>query len=797
MNIKIDWLDLQKDLVKSLSEFYKTHEMNSGNEFYKLCMSDINKKEFLKLNPWAEKFKDEWKIESFDPMHIFSTIYALGIKLEKKIKKIKFFYKILGVTKYENISIENIIETDGIPHLQLTRVVSARNTEEQEKLWTFFAQVNKNQSSGSILDQINIYTNYYGIGFSSITIFLYWINSKIFLPMDKATESLIRKFYFYNQKEEIEVYKKLVNLGRMVNDSEVLFLNISRYSYNRSFIPDSNIEKLELMRFFTNLKNQIFLKEQINKYENLEIISECEKFDIFAISLKNKKNVEKHLKALNKEIYCLNRIYKIVDNKILYNKDSDISIYDNENYKINLNVIIGKNGEGKSTIVELILKAFNNIIKKINHDDDIKEVDDLYLEIFFSYKKSKSSNVEIFNIVVDNSDIKLYKSEDKIDFDEKNKLYIYEIDRTKEKDISILRNFIPLIYKDYSLFSLNSSKETFSFLENMDYLEKNQIIIQPKRIKGNIDVNNFEKDIKHKLLMVLLNNFEDENKLNDFRVISTENEKIRKKFKYIEFSSLPDSLDDKLKEIFTEKEKLNIKDLRIKLEKIRYEKGVQLKELLPVGLNDVNFFVEIKKLEKDDIPYGTLSSGEKQLIYSFCNIYYYLQELNNNDDDFKNVLIVLDEMELYLHPEMQREFLSRLLNLLKNYSKLEKINIINIIIITHSPLIVSDIIKDRTLILGANKKDMPTFASNIHELFSDSFFLTNTVGAFAYSKILDIGAFYKDLSEEFEDKKYKKFEKNRFLYEYILENIGEPYLKKIVENTISEIDEIKKRNTND
>lgn len=65
--------------------------------------------------------------------------------------------------------------------------------------------------------------------------------------------------------------------------------------------------------------------------------------------------------------------------------------------------------------------------------------------------------------------------------------------------------------------------------------------------------------------------------------------------------------------------------------------------------------------EETDISFETLSSGEKQQIYSISSILYHLDNLNSAKEDklnetrihYEHVNVILEEIELYYHPELQ------------------------------------------------------------------------------------------------------------------------------------------------
>lgn len=149
-----------------------------------------------------------------------------------------------------------------------------------------------------------------------------------------------------------------------------------------------------------------------------------------------------------------------------------------------------------------------------------------------------------------------------------------------------------------------------------------------------------------------------------------------------------------------------------------------------------------KKDEPDRIiEFDSFSSGEKQMLNSIGSIIYHLQNLANTAPGvcYHNVNLIMEEIELYYHPEYQRLFFSRLLDLIKR-SKLGIIQNINVVFVTHSPFILSDIPKCNVLFLkdGMPKDIMQenTFGANIHSLLKNGFFMPNLpIGEFAYEKI--------------------------------------------------------------
>jgi hypothetical protein len=117
--------------------------------------------------------------------------------------------------------------------------------------------------------------------------------------------------------------------------------------------------------------------------------------------------------------------------------------------------------------------------------------------------------------------------------------------------------------------------------------------------------------------------------------------------------------------------------------------------------------------------------------------------IHSHQFDGKTLIILLDEPDLQLHPEWQQKFISLLTNLLNLYFPKVRFQII---MTTHSPILLSDI--PRTNVIFVDKKQdgtckvcnginlKETFASNIHTLYNNSFFLDGIpIGEFSKQKI--------------------------------------------------------------
>lgn len=166
-------------------------------------------------------------------------------------------------------------------------------------------------------------------------------------------------------------------------------------------------------------------------------------------------------------------------------------------------------------------------------------------------------------------------------------------------------------------------------------------------------------------------------------------------------------------------------------------------------------------------PLSRMSSGERQLLNSVSSIVYYLKNIAHSYSTpiklaYQNVNVVLEEVELYFHPEYQRRFVKYLLEQIEKAHLPSKMSI-NLIFVTHSPFILSDIPRQNVLFLkdGSPDRSMQedTFGANIHTLLQNGFFLNSVpIGAFAKEKISQMFALLNQ-SDDISDDSLNRLEK--------------------------------------
>lgn len=181
---------------------------------------------------------------------------------------------------------------------------------------------------------------------------------------------------------------------------------------------------------------------------------------------------------------------------------------------------------------------------------------------------------------------------------------------------------------------------------------------------------------------------------------------------------------------------------------------------------DINFnFIELLMVEFSDlfsVQFENLSDGEIVYFNTFSSIF---MEIRKASKDGRDCVLVLDEPDLNLHPEWCRRFIDDCITLVNNYSAVN----VQFIIATHSPYMISDVPKENVFSLEEKKKMIvikraeKTFAANIIDILSDTFFLDYSIGEFARKKIL---------------------KRDKEIYQYI----DDPVLKILIERSIEDSD---------
>ncbi|MFH7018623.1 AAA family ATPase [Flavobacterium sp. FlaQc-47] len=165
--------------------------------------------------------------------------------------------------------------------------------------------------------------------------------------------------------------------------------------------------------------------------------------------------------------------------------------------------------------------------------------------------------------------------------------------------------------------------------------------------------------------------------------------------------------------------------------------------------------------------WSRLSSGMRAYLNLFSQLYSVSEKIKGNS---KSLLICIDEGDLYLHPEWQKNFLN---DLIWFNSMVFESTKVQMILTSHSPFLISDLPKENVILLDDNctptrqMNKESSFGANIHQLFTKQFFLTNgSIGEFAKKKITNLLKEIKEITGEDVE-----------LFQQRIDMIGEPVLR--------------------
>lgn len=310
-----------------------------------------------------------------------------------------------------------------------------------------------------------------------------------------------------------------------------------------------------------------------------------------------------------------------------------------------VNVLVGENGSGKSTILSIIYCMLNDLPNSNSN-------------MIFNTSKISFSDENILPILRKNNITNTL-----IDIDEIAKNIADEVER-KTKEIFLNK------IQDIG----NDKKDEILSMINSQFNEINKPLLIDK-IRRDIDKKTQKLDGKSLLT------------IQETEQI-VENETILKKINTIMISTLNLSANANFDFKENQMEVSNILDT--KMENIVYqfslkENNAEIQERL---INSLNFFLNMigkyAKYEKNSIRYfyqdnqqglnfSNLSSGERQLIYMLVQV-----ALNATETD-KSSIVLMDEPEISLHLDWQENFINQLIHLSPNTQ---------FIIVTHSPAII-------------------------------------------------------------------------------------------------------------
>ena len=200
----------------------------------------------------------------------------------------------------------------------------------------------------------------------------------------------------------------------------------------------------------------------------------------------------------------------------------------------------------------------------------------------------------------------------------------------------------------------------------------------------------------------------------------------------------------------------------------------------------MNLYLNLKGLTSFlNFRWRSLSTGEQSFLSLVSRFYHIKKHEIGKDDLKKNLVILIDEGDAGYHPEWQRKFFKETIEFLSSLFSDHKLQII---FTANAPFLTSDLPKfcitfiekksnDDFIVHEKDNNQSETFGSNIHTLFSDSFYMDGAlIGAFAKEKIDSIIKYLNQKDITRPDGEYKK----------TIDLIGEPILRRKLQSMWNE-----------
>lgn len=264
MSKVLKWYEVYYALAKSMKSFYNKHGEHSGQRLYELISEQQD--EAIALFPFMEKFFKETGVKSFDPVHIFASFNYYNISAEKRRQKIRFFSEIFNMTsnKFNNVDYDVF---DYFPHINIVHIVARREALSQKQIWKFFVAIMNNDDR--VIKEHFDYSakDWYGIQVPALTIFMFWVKSNKYMPLDKNTVQFLESSNIFSKtSQNYEEYMQLNN--RMVGLGDDICRNIA----HMAIAKENNLTE------YAKLEIKQFIK--VNNFEDIQNIEKRFQTDV-------------------------------------------------------------------------------------------------------------------------------------------------------------------------------------------------------------------------------------------------------------------------------------------------------------------------------------------------------------------------------------------------------------------------------------------------------------------------------------------------------------------------------------
>lgn len=470
-----NWVYIYEELSEALLQLYVSTD-SPAEKLYKIVSSD---ERFRNTNKWLSKFSS---LRSLDPMHIFSAMSANNQGEADRTNKI---FNTIDLINHGARSVymsevdtdeSHQIEYTGCPAPPAIHSLSLRDIDKQKEIWESFISIYQNKQDSDLELIFEQSREWYGVSHRLLTMFLFWIRPRDFLPLDRNTVSFLENNIedFFEPKSGRD-YRKLLKYRNSPVYKDIAIMSYSADSYN----------KLESVPEF----------ERYFEKKSVDLNTKRHNFKILAIKPLTGCN-PKNLKSLAEEqLYKLDKNFHLDEMTNIEYKE-DFNIYSLNSMSLNFSAIVGKNGTGKSTLAELFIACINNVAFKVfseNSDVKLSYVDSLFAELYFY-------SDELYKFELRGNDIKV------ITYEECKEGVFY---KSKEAELLSLK-FDSLFYSllvNYSLHGLNQRYYEKDWLEKLFHKNdgyQTPIVIEPYRKNGTININVQDELVKTRLIHNLL-----------------------------------------------------------------------------------------------------------------------------------------------------------------------------------------------------------------------------------------------------------------------------------------------------
>ncbi|HCC4332790.1 TPA: AAA family ATPase [Klebsiella pneumoniae] len=350
--------------------------------------------------------------------------------------------------------------------------------------------------------------------------------------------------------------------------------------------------------------------------------------------------------------------------------------------------------------------------------------------------------------------------------EEKKEFKFYnDFDRYLDSNIILFNQNKPKKIQDSKkLFVINFMEEYILHIIHNSFDEKNRIICQEliNSNRYNSDILDYDK-IKAFLLKTIKNTIE---------LLTENDDEIVSYLDDIEWTVVINFLENNDKLFF-----------------IKEGNGLKENVTCSINLNNYDDKVHsfISKVGAGNNPIilkmPKMSTGEFDINSKIAGINKAIKLTLENNPEIHGFIIILDEYDEHLHPEWSRLFLDYLLQYLsRGYNNY----FFQILLSTHSPYVISDLLKENVIKIEYipsegkyySSKANRSFASNIYDIINDSFFLSQPIGEFAVRKLNELLTQIDNLNMNTTSKNYTNLRN-------IIHSIDDEYIRQTLINQLN------------